>query len=214
MVAASRESVTWQGLLLVEDDAFTRSTLTAALQRHGFAEITAVGAAAGALDVSPLPSLALLDLDLGPGPTGIDLAHALRDRHPTIGLVLLTTYDDPRLLSTDLPRAPRGTRYLSKRQVSDVTEVVTALRVVQRNPLGSPPSISVPLSDAQLDVLRGIAEGLSTAEIARRRGVSEKAVEKAITKLCEYFDLARLPSHNQRVRLAAEFYAMSGQAPR
>ena len=50
--------------------------------------------------------------------------------------------------------------------------------------------------------------------IARRREVSPKAVEATITKLCEYFDLDRQPSHNQRVRLVAEYYALTGQVPR
>lgn len=202
------------GLLLVEDDAFTRSTLAAALQRHGFLNVVAVGQAREALALAELPPVALLDLDLGPGPTGIDLAVALREREPMIGLVILTTYDDPRLLASDLPTAPRGTRYLRKRAVSDVTTVVLALRAAQHSPLATPATIAIDLSDAQLDVLRGVAEGLSTVEIARRRGVSEKAVEKTLTKLCEHFDLQRLPTHNQRVRLAAEYYALTGQVPR
>lgn len=202
------------GVLLVEDDAFTRSTLSAALQRHGLASVTAVGSAREALALQDLPSVALLDLDLGPGPTGIDLALALRERDPAIGIVLLTTYDDPRLLAGDLPALPRGTRYLRKREVGDVAEVIAAVRAVQQQPLNGHASDAPGLTDAQLDVLRAVAEGLSTAEIARRRGVSEKAVENLITRLCEHFGLERLPTHNQRVRLAMEYYALSGQVPR
>lgn len=202
------------GVLLVEDDAFTRSTLSAALQRHGIASVTAVGSAREALAIDRLPPVALLDLDLGPGPNGIDLAVALRERDPAIGIVLLTTYDDPRLLAGDLPTAPRGTRYLRKREVGDVTEVVTALNSARHQPLVAAPTGALTLSDAQLEVLRGIAEGLSTSEIARRRDVSEKAVENLITRLCEHFGLERLPTHNQRVRLAAEYYSLTGQGSR
>jgi len=200
--------------LLVEDDGFTRSTLAAALERHGIAVSHAVSSAREALALPDLPDAAVLDLDLGPGPTGIDLAIALRERASTIGLVLLTSYDDPRLLASDLPLAPRGTRYLRKREVGDVIAVVGAIVGATRSPMAVASTDRVDLSDAQIDVLRGVAEGLSTAEIAQRRGVSDKAVEKTITQLCSHFGLERMPSHNQRVRLAAEYHALTGQVPR
>lgn len=202
------------GVLVVEDDDFTRGTLVAALQRYHLTVEAAVGSAREALALTELPDVALLDLNLGPGPTGIDLAQELRARHESIGIVLLTSYEDPRLLAGDLPPAPRGTRHLSKRQVGDVGQVVAAINSALSAPLESTPARRVDLSDSLLGVLRGVAEGLSTAEIAKRRGVSEKAVEAAITKLCDHFDLQRLTTHNQRVRLASEYYSLIGQAPR
>jgi DNA-binding NarL/FixJ family response regulator len=201
-------------VLLVEDDGFTRSTLAAALERHGVAVAYALGSAREALALTDIPDVAVLDLDLGPGPTGIDLAVALRERSSAIGIVLLTSYDDPRLIAPDLPAAPRGTRYLRKREVSDVTTVVASIIGAARTPMAMAGADRIDLSDAQIDVLRGVAEGLSTAEIAHRRGVSDKAVEKTITQLCAHFDLERLPTHNQRVRLAAEYHALTGQVPR
>lgn len=200
-------------VLLVEDDGFTRSTLAAALERHGIAVAQALGSAREALALADLPDVAVLDLDLGPGPTGIDLALALRNRAPAIGIVLLTSYDDPRLIAPDLPPVPRGTRYLRKREVSDIKEVLAAIAIASQRPLSLTRAEHVDLSDAQLDVLRGVAEGLSTAEIARLRGVSDKAVEKAITQLCVHFGLERLPTRNQRVRLASEYFALTGQVP-
>ena len=200
-------------VLVVDDDDFTRSTLAPALERHGFI-VTAVATAREALALDELPPLALLDLDLGQGPTGIDLAVELRVRQPRIGLVLLTSYDDPRLLSGSLPAMPAGVRYLRKRDVTDIRLVVTTLAAARSAPLSPARGSRVELTSTMLDVLRMVAEGLSTQEIARRREVSPKAVEATITKLCEYFDLDRQPSHNQRVRLVAEYYALTGQVPR
>jgi len=200
-------------VLVVDDDAFTRSTLAPALERYGF-NVTAVATAREALALDDLPRLALLDLDLGPGPTGIDLAVELREREPQIGLVLLTTYDDPRLLSGSLPPIPVGVRYLRKRDVTDIRLVVTTVAAARSTPLSPARGSRVELTSTMLDVLRMVAEGLSTQEIARRREVSPKAVETTITKLCEYFDLDRQPSHNQRVRLVAEYFALTGQVPR
>jgi DNA-binding NarL/FixJ family response regulator len=201
-------------VLLVEDDDFTRSTLTAALERHGVVVTHAVSSARDALTLVELPEVALLDLDLGPGPTGIDLAVALRERAPTIGLVLLTSYDDPRLISSDLPSAPRGTRYLRKREVDDVRAVITQIGSAARRPFALTRAGETELSETQIHTLRAVADGLSTAEIARRRGITEKAVEKTITQLCVRFGIERISTHNQRVRLAAEYHSLTGQVPR
>lgn len=201
-------------VLLVEDDGFTRSTLATALRGHGIHVIAAVGTAREALTMKDLPEVAVIDLDLGRGPNGIDVAVALRDRDPSIGLVLLTSYEDPRLVDDQLPALPRGTRYLRKRDINNVNEVASAIHDAAHGPLTMQRHEPLSLTESQLHILRGVAEGLSTAEIARRRGVSDKAIEANITRLCEHFDLPRVGSHNQRVRLAAIYYQLTGQPPR
>jgi len=116
--------------LVVEDDAFTRVTLAESLRAQGVEVVLATAAAGEALELArerPLHA-AFLDLHLGAGPTGIDLALALRRMHPRIGLVLLTTFDDPRLLSPTLPAPPPGTQYVTKRSISGVDRLIVALR--------------------------------------------------------------------------------------
>lgn len=201
-------------VLLVEDDAFTRSTLTAALQRYGVRVSDAVGTSREALALDELPAAALLDLDLGSGPTGIDLAIALRQRRPDIALVLLTTYDDPRFKSARLPALPRGLRLLRKAEVADVHEIIDVLKQALADPWAGSAGHGTRLSDSMIETLRMVAEGLSTPEIARRRGVTDKAVESTITRLCDFFGLERTTTHHQRVRLAAEYFTLTGQAPR
>ncbi len=201
-------------VLLVEDDGFTRSTLAAALRGHGIHVVAAVGTAREALNMNHLPAVAVIDLDLGRGPSGVDVAIALRERDPSIALVLLTSYEDPRLIDAGLPVLPRGIRYLRKRDVNNVNEVVSAIHDAANSPLGVQRHEFLSLTEPQLEILRGVAEGLSTAEIARRRGVTDKAVEGIITRLCEHFDLPRAASHNQRVRLTAIYYQLTGQPPR
>ena len=78
-------------LILVEDDAFTRATLGDALILQGFDVKARVATAAEALAAQEehAPQVAVLDLDLGIGPTGIDVAIALRSKNPQIGIVFL-----------------------------------------------------------------------------------------------------------------------------
>ena len=66
--------------MLIEDDPFIRTALSAGLSAYG---ITTEGAFSGAQPAVDLLKerdidVAILDLDLGPGPTGIDIAYSLR----------------------------------------------------------------------------------------------------------------------------------------
>ena len=83
----------WWSVLVVEDDTLTRSLLVSVLKTHG---ITIAAESANVADAlrdlgSQRIDAALLDLDLGPGPSGLDLAVELRHRDPEVGLVLLTS---------------------------------------------------------------------------------------------------------------------------
>ena len=98
-----------RSVLLVEDDNLVRSALAAGLTHHGF-DVTAVGDARAAMNsfATTPPEVAVLDLHLGAGPTGLDLAVGMRERSPDLGLVLLTSFSDPHLLRATSTRSRRG----------------------------------------------------------------------------------------------------------
>lgn len=202
-------------VLVVEDDSFALTTLCAALQYMRLDVVGRATTAREALALQPLvqPEVALLDLDLGPGPTGIDLAHALRRTQPDLGLVLLSTYRDPRLVAPRMVEPPIGMGYLTKSAVSDVAQLRDCIAAVVREPRRSRhwATDALPeLSDAQMAVLRALASGLSTQAIATDRGVTVSAIEQTITRLYEAFDMPRDPDQNQRVRLARAYLELAG----
>ncbi len=231
-------------IAVVEDDAFTRLTLAESLRAQGVAVVLVTDSAVEAL--REIPSLGvhavLLDLHLGAGPTGIDLAIALRNQQPRLGVVLLTTFDDPRLLSSTLPDPPPGTRYVTKRSLSSMEELIAVLRdaleAVGLARVSSTPESGLSfdatngdgpkhttdaetdsvaassrlreLSDVQLETLRLVARGHSNSEIARRRGVTERAVEAAITRLTRHLGVMADAALNQRVHLAQVYFRSLG----
>ena len=67
-------------LLVVEDDAFTRISIVGVLISSGIEVVDAVGTSAEAVVSfeNNHPNVVMLDLDLGYGPTGLDLARAFR----------------------------------------------------------------------------------------------------------------------------------------
>ena len=202
-------------VLLVEDDAFTRSTLAAALTAGGVEIVAAVANAADALQAARGGvEAAVIDLDLGRGPTGVDLAVALRSSDPSIGLVMLTSYDDPRLFDPSLPNLPNGTVYLRKRQVTSVQDVDAALRQAVCRP-SSPEATSQRLdhglTNAQIELLRDVSRGLTNAQLAQANGVSVSAVEKSLRKLALAVGVAD-GEGNTRALLVQAYNRMSGNA--
>ena len=200
-------------VLLVEDDNLVRAALAAGLTHHGFA-VTAVGDARAAMDafVTITPEVAVLDLHLGAGPTGLDLAVGMRDRSPDLGLVLLTSFSDPRLLRTSLDTIPAGMLYLVKQSVDDLALLAAAIESAPEaahSPATAAPRS--PLTSAQADTLRLLAAGLSNSEIARVRVVTEATVEKTIARTAQALGIAYEEGVNQRVALARAYFQLIGR---
>lgn len=203
--------------LVVDDDDFLRFMLVRTLNDLGFESVDDASRAADGLKCASTrrPDLAILDLDLGTGPTGIDLAYGLRKAHPAIAIVILSSYSDPRLLGANRD-LPEGAIYLSKREVGDVSVLERAISEVLEAPRGKrsgAPTTNVAgrrLSDNQVEVMRLVAEGFSNSEIARRRHLTEPAVEKAIARLIKQLELTPGREDNARVLITQAYYALIG----
>jgi DNA-binding NarL/FixJ family response regulator len=207
-------------VLVVDDDSFTRTTLKstlAALDCKVVAEADAAGAALRMV-AKARPDVALLDLDLGEGPTGIDLAHALRRSLPEIGIVMLSAYEEPRLMGAGQQPLPERSLYLVKRTITDAEQLGRALRlsidpdlIMTMARVGSDVAGELAaLSDQQVEIMRLVAAGFANSEIARRREMTEPAVEKAIARLIRHFDLKTGKEQNQRVVIAQLYFQLTG----
>lgn len=200
-------------VLFLEDDGLTRSSVAAALRASGY-EVFTAQTAMEALEHTNA-DCALLDLHLGNGPTGIDVARKLREHNPEIGIVFLTSFEDPRLLDKDLKFLPRASSYLVKRQIFETEQLVLALKASVRNASSKQNQVELPaefanLTNVQLETLRLIGQGLSNSEIAKKRSVSVKSVEQTISLISKKFSLPQGNSANNRVNLARVYYRLLG----
>jgi DNA-binding NarL/FixJ family response regulator len=205
-------------VLLVDDDMFTRTTLSAALSARGINVVASTDSAAGALEnlISLNPDVAIVDLDLGPGPSGIDICHALRAQKPNLGLILLTSYTDPRIHDPSNSQLPKGCRFISKSELSDFKVLIEEIVIARNKPFASAKLRKVndhKLTDVQLEVLIAVAQGLSSAEIATNRGVSVKAIEGIIAKTHVALGINKSKSINLRVQLARAYFQLTGKMP-
>jgi len=81
-------------LLVVDDEPELRSLLVEYFSRQGFSVNAAADAAAARQMVAQAPpALALLDVNM-PGENGLSLARWLREAHPQVAVVMLTTVGD------------------------------------------------------------------------------------------------------------------------
>lgn len=208
-------------VMVVEDDDFTRSTVVSALQIQG---IDVVGQSSSVSPAMVLfnelkPYAVVLDLDLGAGPNGIDLATAIRRKRPNVGIVILTTFEDPRLLHPKIPAPPSGTEYLVKRKVGEIGSLYKSIEKSIANVKNSKISPAIKkevapelakVTESQLETMKLIAEGLSNSEIAKVRGVSEKSIEQIISRLAAHLDLPKGAQSNMRVQISKMYFRLTG----
>jgi DNA-binding NarL/FixJ family response regulator len=208
-------------VLVVEDDTFTRTTVCDALRFHGVTIVGDAGSAADAMAIAATEDLdvALLDLDLGGGPSGIDLARALRREHPGIGIVILTTYEDPRLVRKSFDTLPDDVIYLVKRELSDSNALPQALQAA-RDRVGTVSPVAARtigavgttagLTEVQIEVMRLVAEGHSNGAIARERVVTEGAIEKLVHRTARQLGITSTSDQNLRVQITRAYLNLTG----
>lgn len=202
---------------MLEDDPFARLSVVSALHHFKFNVVAEEGDPAGALRMAATtkPDVAVLDLHLGKGATGLDVARELRLKYPRIGIVLLTSFEDPRLLDPSLPPIPKGTIYLTKRSVQNLSALKSAVMDAADAALSDATPQQIPafgqLTDVQIETLRLVAQGLSNSAIAKLRFVREKSVETTIARVAKSLGIAATDSANQRVHIARVYFRATGQ---
>ena len=202
-------------VLLVEDEDLLRLALASMLPDDTMTVVGAHADAASAVEAARTVAFDALvtDLDLaqGQGPDGIVLANALRRAKPEIGVVLLTSYADPRLVGAKLEQVPARTEYVRKQDVRDMETLRAAVRraaYAQGEALGPMPELE--LTDGQIETMRLVAQGLTNAETARRRVVTERTVEKSIQRIAQALGSTGDSTQNVRALIVRAYFELAG----
>lgn len=187
-------------LLLVDDHQIMRDGLRLTLGREpDLAVVGEAGDAQTALErtASLEPELILLDIGL-PDADGVELAREIRQRWPQVRIVLLSAVVDPEHLDQAVEAGVAG--YLLK--VSATDELVRAIRAVHRGESFFSPEVAAVLAsgyqrlresrptenapvltERECQVLKRIADGRNTKEIAAEIDLSIKTVETHRTRI-------------------------------
>lgn len=204
-------------LLVVEDDALTASLLSDALRAQGFEVSTSATASDALIKVERFdPDAALLDINLGDGPSGIDLGHVLGRTRPDVALVFLTKHPDLRTAGIVEDELPVGCGFLSKDRVRDTEYLANAIDAVltertrdvrhdrdPSKPLGQ-------LTAKQLEIMRLIAMGYTNESIAAIRGVGRSSVERWAKEIFQSLGIDTAGELNPRVEATRMFIEAAG----
>jgi DNA-binding NarL/FixJ family response regulator len=185
-------------VIVADDQLLVRAGIQHLLQEiGGFVCIATVPDGEQALRAcaDDTPDILLLDMHM-PGPDGLSVTQQVLARHPGVHVVILSSDTSADLARRTLAAGARG--YVSKDFVLD--ELAAALKAIASGRVYLSPDIAlaamhterepeVPLTPRQCDVLKGIAQGQSSKEIARVMGVSLKTVAYHRAELIQRLDL-------------------------
>jgi two-component system response regulator DesR len=184
--------------VLAEDQAMVLGALAALLALEP--DITVVAASANGREaftaVAKLtPDVLVTDIEM-PHMTGLELAARLRDTHPAVKTVILTTFARPGYLRRALDAGARG--YLLKDRPA--SELAEAVRRVHRGLRVIDPALATeawsaepdPLTDRERQILQRAGEGRATADIAAELRLSEGTVRNYLSEA-----IAKLDAQNR-----------------
>ena len=187
-------------LFIIDDHEMVREGLKAMLKAEPDFEI--VGDAANAEQAFELidrlhPDVILLDVRL-PGMSGVDICRTVTERYPEIAVIIVTTYTDETLIAQCIQAGARGfiikdiERFDLKRSIRavargeaaiDTKAAVAVLAQLRRVPQMKHEPSPEQLSPQQIVILRMVAQGLSSREIATQLYLSENTVKGYVQEI-------------------------------
>jgi DNA-binding NarL/FixJ family response regulator len=211
---------------IAEDSVLLREGLARLLTDGGFDVVARCGTADELRRelLVQLPDVAILDIRLPPthSDEGLRAAVEIRERHPSVAVLVLSQYVEPGLAMTLLADSAEGVGYLLKDRISDVPDFLSAVRRVANGGSAVDPLIvSALLSRRRLDdplerltprereVLELMATGQSNQGIADRMVITLRAVEKYVSTIFDKLGLPSTSSQSRRV-LAVLLYLRTG----
>ena len=209
-------------VVIADDAALIRTGLARLLTDAG---VQVCGEASDARGLMALverhrPDVAVVDIRMPPTHTdeGLRAAREIRERHPGVGVLLLSQYVEPSYAMALLETSAEGVGYLLKDRVADLEQFGTAVRRVADGGSALDPAVVSELvgrkrrddpleqlTAREREVLELMAEGRSNQAIAERLFVTLRAVEKHVTSIFTKLGLPASTDDHRRVLAVLAF---------
>jgi DNA-binding NarL/FixJ family response regulator len=203
-------------IVIADDNLLVRRGIAALLEEAGLQVTAQAGEVDGLLAAveAESPDVAIVDIRMPPTHTdeGLRAAQVIRERHPEIGIVVLSQHVETGVAARVLAEHPAGLGYLLKDRVTDVDDFVDTLRRVVGGGTALDPQVVSRLLAASRDsgplrtltprereVLGLVAEGLSNQAIAQRLVVTLRSAEKYVSSIFAKLGLPDSGGEHRRV---------------
>jgi DNA-binding NarL/FixJ family response regulator len=160
------------------------------------------------------PDVAIVDVRMPPTQTdeGSRAAEAIRERHPDVGVLMLSQIVESHTALRLFSERPEGFGYLLKDRVLEIDDFIEAVKRVARGGTAMDPQVVSQLvgrrrkddpidelSPREREVLELMAEGRSNAGICAKLFLSPKTVETHVGSIFNKLRLAQAPDDHRRV---------------
>jgi DNA-binding NarL/FixJ family response regulator len=205
-----------------EDSLLLREGIVRVLGEAGFDVVAQAGDARELLQQvsAHKPDVAVVDIRMPPTETddGLRAALEIRRRLPQTGVMVLSQYLEEGYALDLVGDSAEGTGYLLKDRVGDVERFADSVRRVAAGGSVLDPEVVATvlgrsrrrdplerLTEREREVLTLMAEGRSNQAIADNLVVSERAVEKHVTRIFDKLGLMPAAEDHRRVRAVLTF---------
>jgi DNA-binding NarL/FixJ family response regulator len=209
-------------VIVGEDSVLFREGIVRVLDEAGFEVVAQVGDAQQLVEEvsAHKPDVAIVDIRMPPTETddGLRAAIEIRRRLPETGVMVLSQYLEEGYALDLIADTAEGTGYLLKDRVGDVERFADSVRRVGEGGSALDPEVVAhvlgrrrrddplaELTEREHEVLTLMAEGRSNQAIAEQLEVSERAVEKHVTRIFGKLRLTPAAEDHRRVLAVLAF---------
>ncbi len=205
-------------VMIVEDEDLFRDVLKLTLGSAPNLEVVAaVADGNAAIDAANRynPDVILMDIELGSDPNGIDAGRCIKNEHPNMGIVILSSHRERQYLEL-ISSEEFGWSYLLKQSVSDAGTVARAIEGAASGLVVMDPtvvnsmkprkgSLTAGLTPRQQEVLTMMAQGYNNAAIAEKLILGTKSVENYINAIYQELNLSHNGPQHPRVQAVLSY---------
>lgn len=215
-------------VIVVEDEPLFKELLGITLSREAGLEVVGEiedGEGAVRLVEELRPDAVLMDVELAGKLNGVEAAMKIKERHPDVGVVILSNHTAQSQLKQIPFSESSGWGYLLKQSAPNLETVVRAIEGAIRGMVILDPAVVIDLrprqgspitllSPRQREVLELIAQGYSNAGIAERLFLKEKSVETYINAIYQALGVSGERDVHARVQATLQYLEHSRGNPR